>query len=193
MTGRSSAPGTRQRRVVTVAAVAVLAVAADQITKSLAVADLATHDVHVIGPFSLRLTYNTGIAFSLGSGLTGPIIVAAVALVLAIAWMARGVPSTAAAVASGLVLGGAVGNLADRLFRGHHGGVVDFIYTRFWPTFNVADACIVTGCLLLAVSFARGGRSAQSTLGAPTETSSTKSASGPGSVAARAPMRGVLT
>ncbi len=142
------------------AAVATVVVAADQITKSLALSDLATHDVHVVGPFSFRLTFNTGVAFSIGTGLSGPIIVVAVVLVLAVLAMARGAPSMPSAVAFGLVLGGAIGNLSDRLFRGHHGAVVDFIYTRFWPTFNVADSCIVIGCFALAVSFARAGRSA---------------------------------
>jgi len=98
------------------------------------------------------------VAFSVGTGLTGPIIIIAVALVLGIAWVARGVPTMPAAVAFGLILGGAIGNLADRLFRGHHGAVVDFLYTRFWPTFNVADSCIVVGSFLLAISFARSGR-----------------------------------
>lgn len=149
------------------AAIAALVVTADQITKSLAVAHLTTHGVHVFGPFSLRLAYNTGVAFSVGTGLTGPIIIVAVALVLAIGWMARGVPTMTAATAFGLVLGGAVGNLSDRIFRGHHGAVVDFIYTRFWPTFNVADSCIVVGCLLLAVALARHGHS-PGRLGLPT-------------------------
>jgi signal peptidase II len=144
-----------------VAVIAALVVAADQITKSLAVADLATHSVHVFGPFSFRLAYNTGVAFSLGTGLTGLIVIVAVVLVLAIGWLARGVPTMTAATAFGLVLGGAIGNLADRLFRGQHGGVVDFIYTRFWPTFNVADSCIVIGCILLAIAFARSGSSRQ--------------------------------
>jgi signal peptidase II len=48
------------------------------------------------------------------------------------------------------VLGGAVGNLSDRFFRGHGGAVVDFIHSTFWPTFNVADSCVVCGCFLLA-------------------------------------------
>jgi len=135
-----------------VLSIAILVVAADQITKSLAVADLATHDVHVIGPFSFRLAYNTGVAFSLGTSLTGPIIIVAVALVLAIAWMARGVPTMPAATACGLVLGGAIGNLIDRI---RLGAVVDFIHFHwghaYFPAFNVADSAITVGaaCLLL--------------------------------------------
>jgi signal peptidase II len=161
LSDESAAPGQRRRRIAAVAVIAAFVVAADQITKSLAVADLANHDVHVIGPFSFRLAYNSGVAFSVGTGLTGPIIIVAVALVLAIGWMARGVPTTPAAIAFGLIIGGALGNLSDRLFRGHHGGVVDFIYTSFWPTFNVADSCIVIGCFCLAFAFMRQGRSFQ--------------------------------
>ncbi|MFZ0171305.1 MAG: signal peptidase II [Acidimicrobiales bacterium] len=157
------------------AVIAALVVTADQITKSLAVADLATHSVHVLGPFSFRLAYNTGVAFSVGTGLTGPIIIVAVALVLAISWMARGVPTMTAATAFGLVLGGAIGNLCDRLFRGHHGAVIDFVYTRFWPTFNVADSCIVVGCVLLAISFARTGRLTRHATASPTASPPTAS------------------
>lgn len=158
MSDESPAAVQRRCRIAVIAAVAVIVIAADQVTKSLAVADLAHHDVHVLGPISLRLYYNSGVAFSLGTGFTGPIIVIAIALVLSIAWVARGVPTMPAAAAFGLILGGAVGNLADRLFRGHHGAVVDFLYTRVWPTFNVADSCIVVGSFLLAISFARSGR-----------------------------------
>lgn len=140
------------------AAVTVVVVAADQISKSLAETHLADHSVHIVGPFYLALYYNKGIAFSLGTGLTVPIIIIAVCLVLTIAWFARGVVTTGGAMAFGLILGGAVGNLSDRVFRGHHGAVVDFVYSGFWPTFNVGDACIVIGSALLAVSYWRSGR-----------------------------------
>jgi signal peptidase II len=62
--------------------------------------------------------------------------------------------TVARAALYGLILGGALGNLADRLFRG--GAVVDFVALHFWPTFNVAEACIVVGCALLVVSLLRG-------------------------------------
>jgi lipoprotein signal peptidase len=68
--------------------------------------------------------------------------------------LAAKLPSYPAALAIGAVLGGAVGNLGDRIFR-HDGGVVDFIHTSFWPTFNIADAAVVCGCLGLAVIFWR--------------------------------------
>lgn len=145
----------RRRRLVLLGLVALATLALDQVTKSLAVAQLQSHSVHIVGPIWLRLEYNSGVAFSIGTGLTGPIIVVVVVLVAAVAWFARRVPTTPAAVGVGLILGGAVGNLSDRVFRGHHGAVVDFIYTRYWPTFNLADASIVCGCFLLAISVLR--------------------------------------
>ena len=59
--------------------------------------------------------------------------------------MVRHARSNAVAAALGLVVGGALGNLSDRVFRSHHGAVVDFIALHFWPTFNVADSCVVVG------------------------------------------------
>ena len=147
----------RVRRIRLALAVALVIVVADQVTKSLVVAELSSGPVHVIGPFSFALTYNTGVAFSIASGLTLPIIVIVVCVLALVAWFGRSVPSTPAAVAIGMILGGAVGNLCDRLFRGHHGAVVDFIYSGFWPTFNLADASIVCGCAVLVVALWRSG------------------------------------
>jgi signal peptidase II len=136
-------------------------VAIDQVTKSLAISRLSSGPIHLIGPFSLLLSYNTGVAFSIGSGVGLPIVLVVVILVALLAWFGRTVPNLAAASAVGLILGGALGNLADRLFRGHHGAVVDFIYSGFWPTFNIADASIVCGCALLMIVLYRSGRRAQ--------------------------------
>lgn len=160
-----SAVHERPRRLALLTAVALVVLGVDQITKSLAVNHLRTHEIHLLGPLALRLEYNSGVAFSIGTSLTGPIIVVAVVLVLAVAWFATRVPTTLGAIGVGLILGGAVGNLADRVFRGHHGAVVDFLYTKYWPTFNVADASIVCGCALVAWSFLRSasGRSGRVT------------------------------
>jgi signal peptidase II len=149
----------RSRRVRLMAAVAVVVLVVDQVTKSLAVARLSTGPIHLVGPFSLALSYNTGVAFSIGTGLTLPIVLIAIVLVAVVAWFGRTVPNNAAAVAIGLILGGAVGNLSDRLFRGHHGAVVDFFHSGFWPTFNVADASIVCGSVLLGVALWRASGS----------------------------------
>jgi signal peptidase II len=130
---------------------------ADQVTKDLAVHDLVDGPVHVIGPFSFDLSYNTGVAFSIGTGLTVLIVLVVVSVVGIVIWTTRGLPSITGSIAVGLILGGACGNLSDRLFRGEGGAVIDFIASSFWPTFNVADASIVIGALLLAISFWRGG------------------------------------
>jgi signal peptidase II len=124
-------------------------VAADQVTKSIAVSNLH-RPVHVIGPFGLSLGYNSGSAFSLFTGRAAVLAPVAVVLVGLLVWLAWRASSIRIAVAIGLVLGGAVGNLADRAFRGHHGAVVDFVTLTHWPTFNLADACITVGVVLIA-------------------------------------------
>ncbi len=141
--------------------VAALVVALDQVTKSLALAHLHT-TVHLLGPLGLGLTFNSGAAFSLFSGdpaVLGPVAALVVGLVLVVAWRSR---SMWLSVGLGLILGGALGNLSDRAFRGHGGAVVDFITLSHWPTFNVADAAITVGAVLVVVSglWAARGRSA---------------------------------
>jgi len=154
-------PRTRARRVLVVAVTALVVLALDQTTKSLAVAHLADGPRHLVGPLSLELAYNSGVAFSIGTGLTLPIVLVGLVIVLLIVWSARGAPSYPAAAGAGMVLGGALGNLGDRLFRGHGGAVVDFVHTSFWPTFNLADASIVCGCAVVGVVFwRRGGHAA---------------------------------
>jgi signal peptidase II len=108
----------------------------------------------VVWTLQWNLAHNTGMAFSRGQGM-GPVI-AVVALVVAcsIVWSMRGQSSVLAAVAAGLVLGGAVGNLLDRMFRGDgwlHGAVIDFIDFQWFPIFNVADIAINVGGLLFVV------------------------------------------
>ena len=129
---------------------ALAVVAADQATKSEAEAHL-TRPVHVIGPLGLGLSFNSGSAFSLFTGQASVIAVVAVLLVGVLVWVAWRTTSTAVALAVGLVLGGALGNLADRAVRGHHGAVVDFVTLTHWPTFNVADTCITAGVVVLVV------------------------------------------
>ena len=139
------------KRIAAMAVVAAMALTLDQLTKSLAERHLANGSVHLVGSLSLTLTYNRGAAFSLATGLTGWLIVVGVVLVLVLLLASRRLPSYFAAVAVGLMLGGAVGNLSDRLFRGNHGAVIDFIASRYFPTFNLADVAIVTGAILLVV------------------------------------------
>ncbi len=149
----------RHRHGLLVAAVALGVLVLDQVTKSLALAHLAAGPVHLIGPLSLALAFNTGIAFSLGASLPGAIVALGAVLVAALAVSVRLVRSPGTAVAVGLLLGGALGNLADRLVRANHGAVVDFVHLGFWPTFNLADVAVVSGCALLALRAGRrGGR-----------------------------------
>ena len=145
---------TRSRRLLLAAGVAAAVVAVDQVTKSVVEADLHRPE-HVVGPFGLSLGYNSGSAFSLFTGDAPVIAAVAVVLVVVVAWMAWHARRAAMAVALGLVLGGALGNLCDRAFRGHHGDVVDFITLSHWPTFNVADACITVGVIMAAALYWR--------------------------------------
>lgn len=150
---RAVAPltGGRHRLLLATAVVAVVVVAGDQATKSWALADLHRR-VHLLGPFGLALQYNSGTAFSLLPGAGDWLIPLVVVLVGGVAWLAWRARRTVLAVAYGLVLGGALGNLADRVARGHHGDVVDFVTLSHWPTFNVADACITIGVLLVVLA-----------------------------------------
>ncbi len=133
-------------------------VVADQLTKWWAVSRLTHGPIHVIGTLDFELSRNTGASFSLFQGqavLLVPVAVILVAVLLVMAWRA---PSAGRAAILGLILGGALGNLADRFFRDDHGAVVDFVALHFWPTFNVADASIVVGCILLLISLVWGPR-----------------------------------
>ena len=147
-------PGARwtTARLLTTTLVGVLVVVADQLSKSLEQPALVDGPSHVLGPLDLELTYNSGAAFGIGRGLAPLVVVAGVALVLVVFGAGRPVRGRTAAVAAGLLLGGALSNLGDRLFRGHGGAVVDWIHLSHWPTFNVADSCIVFGVALLVLA-----------------------------------------
>jgi signal peptidase II len=139
-------------------AVMVTVVLADQLTKWWALSRLSSGPIHVIGKLDLELSRNTGASFSLFQGKAVILVPIAVALIGVLSVMAWRAPTMGRAAIIGLIMGGALGNLADRFFRGDHGAVVDFIALHFWPTFNVADASIVVGCGLFLVSLARGPR-----------------------------------
>jgi signal peptidase II len=136
------------------AGVAAFVLAADAITKALVVAHLREgQPVHVLGNvLMLNLLRNPGAAFSVGTGDTIVFTAIAVIVVVYIARTARNLRSTAWAITLGLLLGGALGNLSDRIFRAPgflRGNVVDWIeVTRYWPVFNLADSAIVCGGIL---------------------------------------------
>jgi signal peptidase II len=154
-------PGPARRCVRLFLAVAVLAYALDVVTKVIAVENLAGQPpVPVVGDLlTLRLTRNPGAAFSLGTGATLALSLISMGVVLVVAWLARRVASPLWAVALGLLLGGAAGNLTDRLVREPaplRGHVVDFLELPNWPVFNLADSAIVTAAVLIVVQSIRG-------------------------------------
>lgn len=108
--------------------------------------------------FQLQFTTNPGGAFGLFGRATWLFVGASFVVIVIILIASRKPPSLTGAVALGLVLGGALGNLTDRLVRGpgFSGEVVDFLDFRVWPVFNVADSCIVIGAALLLLTEARG-------------------------------------
>ena len=142
------------RRYAPTAGTAAVVVALDQVTKTWALNHLAnSRTIHVVWTLQLNLTFNSGVAFGLGKGSTGVIaLVGVVALVLLVTLGRSGITNRPQAAAAGLMLGGAVGNMADRLLRDHDGAVVDFIDLQWWPVFNVADAAITCGAILLVAS-----------------------------------------
>lgn len=113
---------------------------------------------HVWGPFGLALTFNSGFAFSLFSGRATLVTVFLCLAMVVLAVVVGRARTVAQAVGGGMVLGGAVGNLSERVVSGHHGQVPDFITLSHWPTFNVADACITVGVVVLAASMLFGPR-----------------------------------
>jgi signal peptidase II len=139
--------------------VAAAAVAADQVTKQLVARTLALGDsVELAGPLSIHHVHNSGIAFGLFSSATSIVIaltgIAVGCLVLFFARSGRRHPLLP--VALGLVLGGSVSNLLDRVRLGY---VTDFLDFAYWPSFNLADSFIVVGVGLLFLSFVAADRS----------------------------------
>ena len=150
--------GFTRAALVTLGVTAVLAVALDQFVKHLSTEHLHEgQPVRILGGLVyLSLLRNSGAAFSFGSGYTWVFPLITVAVVGWIGWLARGLRSVPWAVALGLVLGGALGNLTDRLFRApgpFRGHVVDMIsafapYGERFAVFNIADSCLTVGVVL---------------------------------------------
>jgi signal peptidase II len=155
------APGPGRRQVWVLFGVAVLVLAADAVSKIIVVADLARHPpIRLLGGLlTLRLLRNSGAAFSIGTSMTIIFTAIAVGVIVFILRTARRLRSLPWAITLGLLLGGATGNLADRIFRSPgpmRGFVVDWIQLPHWPVFNLADSSIVCGGIL-AVLLAAGG------------------------------------
>ncbi|HEX7277597.1 MAG TPA: signal peptidase II [Acidimicrobiales bacterium] len=124
----------------------------DQLTKTWALSALADGPIDLVGTLRLALTHNTAGAFGLGGSLVPLLALAALGVVVYLIASGAAASRLPVAVAMGLLLGGAVGNLADRIFRAPgllRGAVVDFIDLQWWPVFNVADMGITCGCVML--------------------------------------------
>ena len=136
--------------------VAGVIVVLDQLSKAWVLRDLADgRIIHVIWTLQFNLTYNRGMAFSRGTGL-GPVIgVIALVVVVMLLLSLRRADNSLTRLATGLIIGGAVGNILDRLFRGSgwmRGAVIDFIDFQWWPVFNIADMAIMIGAATMIVA-----------------------------------------
>jgi signal peptidase II len=130
-------------------------VAADQVSKAWAVHRLPGRPISVVGDtVELRVTRNSGGAFSTFGSLTPLLALAAIVVAYVLVRAVRRTSDTLTVVALSLVLGGALGNLADRVARAPgflRGAVVDFVHVGVWPTFNVADSAITDGAVVLVM------------------------------------------
>ncbi|MCF3118158.1 signal peptidase II [Streptomyces arenae] len=162
--GESGDSGDRprgKRRIAVLFAVAAFAYALDLVSKMIVVAKLEHHEpIDLIGDW-LRLSAirNAGAAFGFGEAFTVIFTCIAAAVIVVIARLARKLYSLPWAIALGLLLGGALGNLTDRLFRSpgvFEGAVVDFIAPKGFAVFNLADSAIVCGGILIVLLSFRG-------------------------------------
>ena len=131
-------------------------VVADQLTKHWALNRLSgDRTIDLVGSLRFNLAFNRGMAFSQATG-AGPVIGALgfVIVIVIVLWLRRSATGVAA-VAAGMIVGGAIGNLIDRLFRGEgwlRGAVVDFIDLQWFPIFNIADSAISIGAVLMILA-----------------------------------------
>jgi signal peptidase II len=141
--------------------VGLLVLGLDQLTKILALHHLTPGEpVNVVGSLlKFNLIRNPGAAFSLGSDFTPVISAIQIIVAVGVVWLSRRLGSIGWAVAFGLLFGGAIGNITDRVFREpspFHGHVVDFLQTPHWAIFNVADMAVTSAAILLVIQTLRG-------------------------------------
>jgi signal peptidase II len=163
LTEPAVAPGQPRRRVGLLLAVAIGVYAADVISKVAVVATLSGRPpVRLLsGLLQLRVLRNSGAAFSIGTSMTVVFTLIAAGVIVFILRTSRRLRSLPWAITLGLLLGGATGNLTDRLARSPgvlRGDVVDWIQLPHWPVFNIADSAIVCGGVLAVLLAARGYR-----------------------------------
>ena len=148
---------TRARRAWLLAGILGAAViVVDQVAKAIVRSEIVLgEEIDVLGPLGLTQTHNTGVAFGLAGGTGAPLIIVMLAALGVVTYLFAQDPVRPGMwVASGLLAGGAVGNLIDRIGAGH---VTDFIELPPWPPFNIADVCITFGVVLLVLIYLREG------------------------------------
>ncbi|WAX80520.1 signal peptidase II [Streptomyces sp. KMM 9044] len=150
-----------KRRVAVLFAVAVVAYALDLVSKMIVVAKLEHHEpIEIVGDWlRFEAIRNAGAAFGFGEAFTVIFTLIATVVIVVIIRLARKLYSLPWAIALGLLLGGALGNLTDRIFRSpgvFQGAVVDFIAPKHFAVFNLADSAIVCGGILIVLLSFRG-------------------------------------
>lgn len=156
-----TAPSRGRRKVMVLFVVAVFAYLLDLISKMIVVAKLEHHEpIELIGDWlQLSAIRNAGAAFGIGEAFTIIFTCIAATVIVVIARLARKLYSLPWAIALGLLLGGALGNLTDRIFRApgtFQGAVVDFIAPAHFAVFNLADSAIVCGGILIVILSFKG-------------------------------------
>jgi signal peptidase II len=151
--GNATSPARSRTRLA--AGIVIAIIALDVLTKAWAARELADGPVEIFGDsVSFRLARNTGGAFSVFQAFTPLLAIVAAVVTYFLIRTLRRTRDTLLVVALSLVLGGAIGNLIDRVFRSPgflRGAVVDFVHVGDWPTFNVADSAITIGAVLIVV------------------------------------------
>ena len=134
-------------------ALCAIVLAADQIAKAVVEAQLVPgEEVDVLGPLGLTLAHNRGVAFGLGGGAGLPLVLVGAAGLAVVGYLfSRDPVRPGMWVAAGLLAGGALGNLVDRV---RADAVTDYVDVGAWPPFNLADVAIVAGVILLAFLYA---------------------------------------
>jgi signal peptidase II len=157
-----SVPAAAPTRQATITLVAAVVLVLDQLTKVWAAAALDDRTIHVVWKLQFRLVRNPGTAFSIGEGKGRLLGVLACIVAVVLVRMARQPRSWVSAIGLALILGGAIGNVIDRLVRAPHGfmtgHVVDFIDFQFWPVFNVADIGVTCGIILVIIDLQEQSR-----------------------------------
>jgi len=143
----------KKNKFIIISVTVLVIVILDQITKFIVSRSLSLHESLPLLKNILHFTYihNTGAGFGIMKNMNSLLIWVSIAVIGGIVYYLDKVPEEKVPMFGfGLVLGGAFGNLIDRIFLGH---VIDFIDFRIWPAFNVADSCITIGAILLIIYY----------------------------------------